>query len=147
MNWQKLLAGGQRNQFAWSTVNRQVNRPAADAAIFDQILFALRSIYFKADVSPQCGQTTSAETTGSIGMFNFDFVVQPASLADPTISKVLIKSCPIFWRRLHRVCESAVAEHVARHSAKWSQHSYQFGHVRLLSAGAPTGELRNRRWC
>jgi hypothetical protein len=45
----KSLPDCQCNDFARSAADRQVNRPAADAAIFDQILFGLRSIHFKAE--------------------------------------------------------------------------------------------------
>jgi hypothetical protein len=51
------------------------------------------------NVSPQCGQVISAETTGCIGMFDFDFVGQAHRLpidiggkqSCPTRSEVFIK--------------------------------------------------------
>jgi hypothetical protein len=43
------LAEFQSHDFAGSAANRQINRATADAAIFDQILFALGSIYFNAE--------------------------------------------------------------------------------------------------
>ena len=97
-------------------------------------------------VSPQCGQTTSAETMGCIGLFDFDFVGQAHRLpieigrsrsGCPIISEAPIKWHPIFWPRLHRACGSAAAERGARHSAKLSPNSCQFGRVRLIWVDVP----------
>ena len=103
-------------------------------------------------LSPQCGQTTSAETMVCIGMCDFDFVGQAHRLPDvaPASGRcagkdhrqdadATIMPHPIFWLRLHQVCGSAAAEHGGRHSAKLSPDSCRFGRVRLVWGDAPAG--------
>ena len=75
--WQKSLAECQCHDFARAAANSQINRATADAAIFDQILFALRSIYFKAEGLSAMRADNISRNNGLHWLRDFDFVAQP----------------------------------------------------------------------
>ena len=58
----QLIYGADFDDFAWSAADRQSDGTAANAAVFDQILLALRSIDFQ-------GKGFAAMWTGNIGWY------------------------------------------------------------------------------
>src|SRR2546423_10214773 len=84
----QLICGADFDDFAWSTADRQIDGTAANAAVFDQILFALRSIDFQ----------------GKAFATNVDRQYQPAPLV-----AFIVTLHPTFSRWHRRACESAAA--------------------------------------
>jgi len=91
------MCGADFDDLAWSASDRQSDGTAANAAVFDQILFALRSIDFQ-------GKGFATMWTGNISWHRQLHFVVTLRLT--------------FSRRLRRACESAAAEHCVRRSAK-----------------------------